>query len=185
MIVLNWSQSENWLMQIPSINGPEIFNNYIYYYFIGDTGTNVIWIPHPRWLAINGGLNKWIETIFDVISAKKIFDIVSERSLDEFKTISMLKEQSIGPLKISKREYLFHLSQFLNKYNMKMSGSELVEHFRRNSITTDYGTSYVGGRGVYKFISSVYNFYAGKGEQEYADSIARAFVKQDGTYAYI
>ena len=66
-----------------------------------------------------------------------------------------------------------------------MSGRELADLLNRNGHKTSYGTLYKGGRGVYALIRESYRWFRQNEELEKSDAIAKAFVKEDGTYAYL
>ncbi|MEJ8590671.1 hypothetical protein JSO54_05400 [Riemerella anatipestifer] len=66
-----------------------------------------------------------------------------------------------------------------------MSGPELAEHLNRNGHTTDYGTKYQGTQGTYALIKATYNALISLGDPTSANNVALAFVKEDGTYAYL
>ena len=72
------------------------------------------------------------------------------------------------------------------KNRLIMSGKELQLLLNMNHILTQYGTDYAesGGRGVHKLISSVWKYYYDKKDYQTAYNIARAFVNQNGEYAY-
>ncbi len=66
-----------------------------------------------------------------------------------------------------------------------MSGSELADHLNRNNIQTNYGTDYAGKRGIYNLVSATYHELVAHGRQSDTDKVALAFVKEDGSYAYL
>ena len=69
---------------------------------------------------------------------------------------------------------------------MTMSGGELAEHLNRNHFMTSYGSPYAGGRGTYTLINATWHWVHDElGLEEEAKAIAEAFVKPDGTYAYL
>lgn len=84
-----------------------------------------------------------------------------------------------------KKLYIWRLGSFLRQYGMTMSGEELAEHLNRNKFLTAYGTEYAGGRGTYKLIRETWKWLSEDlGLEEEALSVAEAFVKPDGSYAY-
>jgi hypothetical protein len=86
----------------------------------------------------------------------------------------------------AKKIYVWKLADFLDRNGMRMSGEELAEHLNRNSISTTYGGIYEGGRGTYKLISETWNWLNDDLElPDEARKVANAFVKPDGTYAYL
>ena len=84
-----------------------------------------------------------------------------------------------------KKLYLFELASFLVSHGMVMSGDELAEHLNRNQMLTSYGTEYQGKRGTYALIKHTYRTFERAGLAQAAKRIADAFVKPDGTYAYM
>jgi hypothetical protein len=67
-----------------------------------------------------------------------------------------------------------------------MSGDELAEHLNRNQVFTSYGAEYAGGRGIYTLISETWHWLNDAlGLPDEAKKVAQAFVKPDGTYAYL
>ena len=84
-----------------------------------------------------------------------------------------------------KKVYIWKLGAFLHAQKMVMSGEELAEHLNRNKFLTSYGTEYQGGRGTYRLIRQTWEWLENdlKLTAE-AESVARAFVKPNGEYAY-
>jgi hypothetical protein len=81
--------------------------------------------------------------------------------------------------------YVWQLASFLYERKMVMSGEELAAHLNRNSFLTSYGDKYAGGRGTYTLIRETWNWVNNDlGLESEAEKVARAYVKQDGTYAY-
>ncbi len=178
IIVMNWNEKEEWLTDVGDIKEPEKLGDHLLYYNKPDTNTHIFWVAHPRWIAINFGFKKFITKIIKHIKQKQIFTILPESYESAFISESQVFDMS------EKREYIYKLSKFLTAEKKVMSGRELSEHFNRNNITTEYGTYYAGGRGIYTFISQAYKYFDESGETEKAKSIARAFVKENGDYAY-
>ena len=67
-----------------------------------------------------------------------------------------------------------------------MAGQELQTLFNRNGIKTNWGGEYSenGGRGILNLITQVWNYYHEREEFQTAYNIARAFINQNGEYAY-
>lgn len=84
-----------------------------------------------------------------------------------------------------KKLYIWKLAAFLSEHKMTMSGEELAEHLNRNGFLTSYGTEYQGGRGTYKLIRETWQWITDLNLPEEAIKVANAFVKPDGTYAYV
>lgn len=76
------------------------------------------------------------------------------------------------------------IANALVKNNATMPVTILVEILNHNRFTTQRGDEYEGGRGSYRFISSLYDYFKEIGYNQAADDVAAAFVKADGSYAY-
>ena len=85
-----------------------------------------------------------------------------------------------------KRALIADLAATLMKNNLVMSGKELQALFNMNHILTQYGYSYSegGGRGIHKLITQVWKYYYEKKDYQTAYNISRAFVNQNGEYAW-
>lgn len=175
LLVLNWSESENWLGNPVAFHKDEIADH-LFHVYLEASGTHVYWLAHPRWLAINVGFEKSIETIIEDINRRSIH--LDRVAIDEIQ----LKEES--DRSEDKKEYIGQLAQFLSKRNIKMSGYELALNLNRNGFRTSYGTEYVGTRGTYKLIRDCYSHFHNSGKKDLATDIASAFVKENGNFAY-
>jgi hypothetical protein len=85
---------------------------------------------------------------------------------------------------MNKRQYVTTLALSLYHSGQVMSGRDLASNLNSNGFQTNYGTPYVGARGIYTLIRSIYHWLVSLGNQNDADVIAEVFVKPDGTYAY-
>ena len=84
-----------------------------------------------------------------------------------------------------KKTFIKDLANHLVSTGTVMSGPELANHLNRNNIQTDSGTTYAGTQGTYALVKATYNELMKNGDSINADKIALAFVKEDGTYAYL
>lgn len=84
-----------------------------------------------------------------------------------------------------KKTFIQNLANHLASTGTVMSGPELADHLNRNGIQTDYGTEYAGGRGVYTLVAATYNELISLDLVSDANNVAKAFVKEDGTPAYL
>jgi len=85
----------------------------------------------------------------------------------------------------AKKVYIWRLAEFLAAHKMQMSGEELADHLNRNHFMTGYGTQYKGKRGTYTLIRETYTWLNDElGLPDDAGSVAVAYVKPDGSYAY-
>lgn len=65
-----------------------------------------------------------------------------------------------------------------------MHVKELAGLLNWNGFTTNYGTSFKGGRGTYTLIHATYDWLMATGRPTDADNVAKSFKKPDGNYAY-
>lgn len=84
-----------------------------------------------------------------------------------------------------KKIFIRDLANHLANTKTVMSGPELANHLNRNNIQTDYGTTYAGTQGTYALVKATYNELINNGDSASANNVALAFVKEDGTYAYL
>lgn len=84
----------------------------------------------------------------------------------------------------AKANFVADIAQALVKNGATMRVTLLMDLLNQNSFKTNKGYEYEGGRGSYRFISSLYDYFKEIGHQKAADDIAAAFVKADGSYAY-
>ena len=80
--------------------------------------------------------------------------------------------------------FVADIAQALVKNGATMRVTLLMDLLNQNDFKTKQGHEYEGGRGSYRFISSLYDYFKEIGYQKAADDIAAAFVKADGSYAY-
>jgi hypothetical protein len=85
---------------------------------------------------------------------------------------------------MDKKEYIKQLAIFLVNTNTTMTGETLATLLNWNNFKTSYNITYAGGRGTYTLIHATYDWLVANGNQADADTVALAFKKPDGTYAY-
>jgi len=175
LLVLNWSESEDWLGKGRIYEKDEL-DDHLFHIYLKETDTHVYWLAHPRWLAINIGFENSINKIIEDINKRNIH--IENGAIDEL----LLKEEfdRID----DKKKYIGLLARFLSRRKMKMSGLELALHLNRNGFRTSYNTEYAGTRGTYKLINDCYSYFANNGRQDIADDLATAFVRDNGEFAY-
>ena len=85
-----------------------------------------------------------------------------------------------------KRVLIADLAASLMKNNLVMSGKELQILFNMNGVLTQNGSPYSedGGRGIHNLISQVWKYYYNNKDFQTAYNITRAFVNQNGEYAW-
>lgn len=155
------------------------------YYYLRSSNTHLFKLPHPTWMGLYSGIgiDKYIEALYKDINTYHIWESLPSSPQDRL-------EPTTQVLCKSSREHKFQLiaslAHSLTQNDIVMSGKSIQELFNINGITTQYGTPYGdnGGRGVHKLISSAWKFYHDNGDYQTAYDIARAFVNQDGEYAY-
>lgn len=84
----------------------------------------------------------------------------------------------------AKANFVADIAHALVNNNATMYVGTLVDILNHNKFTTQQGDQYMGGRGSYRLISTLYDYFKEIGYQKAADDIAAAFVKADGSYAY-
>lgn len=84
-----------------------------------------------------------------------------------------------------KKIFIKDLAAHLTNTKSVMSGPELAKHLNRNNIKTDSGSNYVGSQGTYALVKATYKELISNGDFVNANNVALAFVKEDGTYAYL
>lgn len=85
---------------------------------------------------------------------------------------------------MEKKEFVLRTAVRLFNNHKKMDGIHLAELLNSKGFLTNYGTTYVGTRGIYKLISATYHWLDNAGRESEANIIAKAFVKPNGDYAY-
>ena len=156
----------------------------IVYYYLRNDNVHIISMPHPTWMGLYSGfgLDSYVDIVIDLIREYNIWDSIPE-SHNDWKG----KTQEINKSSISfKRALIADLAATLIKNNIVMSGKELQILFNMNHILTQYGDSYSegGGRGIHKLITQVWKYYYEKKDYQTAYNISRAFVNQNGEYAW-
>ena len=85
---------------------------------------------------------------------------------------------------MDKREFILDLANRLILGGNTMPGSQLAIVLNNNGYRTTYGSEYVGARGTYTLIESIYNWFMALGRDDDAQTVAEAFPTPDGRYAY-
>lgn len=155
------------------------------YFFRRDTGTHIFCLPHPTYMGAYSGksIDAYVDNLITDIRNYRIWPNMPSEQKEWFES----KDIYINKCSIQyKREFIAKLSRFLIDNNSVMSGKELQELFNRNGIKTNSGYEYStnGGQGIHRLISNVWAYYHGKQDFQTAYNIARAFVNQNGEYAY-
>ena len=157
----------------------------IAYYYLRDDDVHIFSMPHPTWMGLYSGfgIDSYVDIVVDLIHQYNIWNCLPENHEDWKGDTLTIDKSSI----LFKRALLADLAGSLIKNNLVMSGKELQLIFNMNNILTSYGCSYSedGGRGIHKLITQVWSFYYEKKDYQTAYNISRAFVNQNGEYAWL
>lgn len=85
---------------------------------------------------------------------------------------------------MNKTDFVADLAQKLVKAGKTMTASQLAGELNKNGYKTNAGDIYLGERGTLTTVSSIYDELMKNGRTVDADAVAKAFTKEDGTYAY-
>lgn len=156
------------------------------YYYRRDSDTHIFHMPHPRYLGIHYGFEKYISDILEKIQQYHIWPKLPSSDCKEW---FINNECSFSKSSIEyKRVFIADLAKVLVEHKMTMAGNDLRVLFNRNNIYTSKGSPYSktpsGNRGIHKVISSTWKYYESIGDHQTAYNIARAFVNQYNDYAY-
>ena len=157
----------------------------IVYYYLRDDDVHIISMPHPTWMGLYSGfgIDSYVDIVIDLIHEYNIWDCLPESHEDWKGEAQVIDKSSMS----FKRVFLADLAASLMKNNLVMSGQELQKLFNMNSVLTLNGYAYSeeGGRGIHKLITKVWEYYYyEKKDYQTAYNISRAFVNQNGEYAW-
>ena len=156
----------------------------IVYYYLRDDNVHIISMPHPTWMGLYSGfgLDSYVDIAIDLIREYNIWDSIPESHNDWKGETQEINKSSIS----FKRALIADLAATLMKNNLVMSGRELQALLNMNHVLTQYGSSYSegGGRGIHRLITQVWKYYYEKKDYQTAYNISRAFVNQNGEYAW-
>lgn len=155
------------------------------YYYLRATATHVFHLPHPRWMGLYSGigLDAYVDSLIQDIEDYHIWDVLPDSG----------KGWNTAPgceLEASDIDFKYRLvasvAHTLVQNNVVMCGGDIIRLFNMNGILTQRGTNYSNNisQGSYKPISSAWAYYYNRGDYQTAYEIARAFVNQNGEYAY-
>jgi len=156
----------------------------ISYHYLRDDNVHIIVLPHPTWMGVYSGksIDIYVDKVIDLINQYQIWDSLPSTASDWKGRVQIYRNSSIE----FKRKFIADLAETLMKNRMVMSGQQLQTVLNMNKILTSHGYDYAenGGRGVHGLISKVWAYYYNNKEFQIAYNIARAFVNQNGDYAY-
>jgi len=167
------------VMRLPIDNDRKII-----YYYLREDDVHIISMPHPTWMGLYSGfgIDSYIDIALKLIREYSIWSNLPESHKDWRGASLELNRSSMS----FKRALIADLAATLMKNNLVMSGKELQALFNMNHILTQYGYSFSegGGRGIHKLITQVWKYYYEKNDYQTAYNISRAFVNQNGEYAW-
>ena len=166
--------------------GFEIDDNLkIYYYYLREDNTHVISLPHPRWMKQGSPVHSievYVDKVIECIQRYQIWDTMPTKFEDWKGSVQDVDKSSME----FKRTFIAELADTLMRNNIVMSGKDLQSIFNMNNIRKNGGGNYSsnGGQGIHRVIANVWHYYYTKQDYQTAYNIARAFVNQNGEYAY-
>ena len=157
----------------------------IRYHFLREDNVHIIALPHPTWMGLYSSytIDLYVDKVIDIINCYHIWDKTPLGPQDWKGTMPDYCKSSIH----YKRQFIADLAATLMKNNLVMSGKELQLVFNMNQIHTQSGYDYStnGGRGIHRLITNVWDYYYNtKKDYQTAYNISRAFVNQNGEYAW-
>lgn len=158
----------------------------IYYYYLRDYDTHVISLPHPRWMKQGSpvhSIDVYVDRVMEYINYYQIWDSLPSDSKDWKGVVEEVNKASMA----FKRLFIANLAETLMRHNMVMSGKDLQSLFNLNGVKKNDGGEYSsnGGQGIHRLIANVWHYYFyEKEDYQTAYNISRAFVNQNGVYAW-
>lgn len=155
------------------------------YIYLRSTSTHIFHLPHPTWMGLYSGIgiDAYVDSLIQDIENYHIWDKLPN-SNDDW-NMNMVDE--VEPSTIDfKYRLIASVAHSLVQNNVVMCGGDMVRLFNMNGIHTQRGSDYSNNisQGSYKPISSAWAYYYNRGDYQTAYEIARAFVNQNGEYAY-
>ena len=152
------------------------------------TGKSFIFsMPHPNNMKFNNGADSYAKTIREGLIEHGLFqpmpefidcDKEAEQLLDTF--FSKCKSQARNT-----KEAVAFIATELRKHEATMTVRMLCNILNKLGYRTTYDSEYMAGRGSYKMVAGAWNYYQNYLKQpDIAESIALAFTKPNGDYAY-
>ena len=143
-------------------------------------------MPHPNNMRWNYGADYYAKTIRTGLEEHGLFQPMQE-FLDcdkEAKTILNYFKQC-KKYATNTKDAIAFIATELRKQDAKMTVRLLCEILNSLGYHTSYGTEYQAGRGSYRTIACAWRHYQeGLNQPDVAESIALAFTKPNGDYAY-
>ena len=157
----------------------------IRYHYLRDDNVHIIALPHPTWMGVYSGcysIDIYVDIIINIIQDYQIWDELPTKALDWKGEVVEYGKSSME----YKRKFIADLAETLMRNNMVMSGKDLQSLFNMNGIRRNDGSEYStnGQRGIHRVIALVWDYYYNRKDFQTAYNISRAFVNQNGEYAY-
>ncbi len=146
---------------------------------------HVFRIPHPQNMRWGRGREYFADRLaaqFAQHGFSVEFPTVLQASVNSERFIRSLVHAI--PAGTSKFECVEWLANRLGEKENLMTIPALTCILNELGYRTNYGSNYVGGRGTYRLVKSVYDRCCSRGDNATARRIAEAFVRPNGEYAY-
>lgn len=144
-------------------------------------------MPHPNNMKFNLGADFYAERIRTGLQENCLFQPMQE-FLDCDKESESILNTFFSKCKahaFNTKEAVAFIATELRKQEATMSVRMLCNILSELGYRTTYGTEYTAGRGSYRMIAGAWNHYQNHLKQpDVAESIALAFTKPNGDYAY-
>lgn len=153
-------------------------------HFVVD-GVHIFNVPHPRSMSYSRGHKKEyfaarLRALFErnglLFQTPQFIDHAAES--DQY--LRGLKQRA--PTGMDKYRCVEWIAEQLHEEGRVMSGACLASVLNDLGHCTNYNSVFIGGRGIYRLIRSVYKRC--EADPEHANMVACAFVKRNGQYAY-
>jgi hypothetical protein len=156
------------------------------HYHLPECQVDVLHVPHPNNMRWEGGESPFRITLVSWLQELNLF--IKPDSFFQGGIESSFAKSIINGMpalcKNDKFMALEYISHELAKGNCIMSVRTLSEIINAMGLKTNYGTSFMGGRGTYRLIMSAYWRLERQGKHIEAIALARSFVRPNGHYAY-
>ncbi len=144
-------------------------------------------MPHPNNMRWNNGADFYAQTIRDGLIEHGLFQPLKEFmdcDKDAEKILEVFFSRCNDSAKNTKEAVAFIATE-LRKQQATMTVRMLCNILNELGYRTVYGSKYLAGRGSYKMVSSAWHYYQEHlNQSDTAESIALAFTKPNGDYAY-
>ena len=159
----------------------------IVHYRVGSQGTHVFHFCHPRGMIRDGAGEHYAFTLSEMFRDNHLSvdfpdNISLDHEWDNFK--AYILAHAPRPDIDDKFECVRWISHELLLRNSVMSVPSLAEILNQLGYCTNYGTPYEGSRGTYRLVKFAYDHNMARHGDEAAATIAEAFVRPNGEYAY-